>query len=622
MTELHWTAGLHHDGSALYVSNPLPRLGENVTIRLRAPLDAPITAVFLRSAPDGENHLERMKITERDSLSAYWSATLPVSMPRNNYRFKILTGEGAYYLNALGVHRSDSPDWYDFKLLADFDAPGWLDDAVFYQIFPDRFHNGDPSIDVQPGEWSKRGFKTQLMPWGTPPLPYDKAGNLDFYGGDLQGIIDKIDYLKDLGVTALYLTPIFTSNSNHRYNIEDFFNVDKHLGGNEALAKLRRALDEAGMRIVLDVTPNHSSATHPWFLSALEDPMAPTAEYYTFNDHPDDYVAWLGVRSLPKLNYASQKLRDVMYRMPESVMRHWLAEPYRIDGWRLDVANMTARQGGEQFAHKVWRGMRRAVKGDNPNAYFFGENFFDGTPHLQGDELDAVMNYQGFNIPTWRWLSGFDSGTDWRPEIADNAPLPSDAYADQLDRFRASVPWVIARQQFNQLCSHDTTRILNIVNGDKALLRLGVAMLMTYPGVPCVYYGDEIGIPGGSDPDNRRCMPWDDAEWDKDLRAWYQHLMHLRRTSPALCEGGYQRLYAQGDIMVFQRQAADQRLIVVGHRGHNAKTALNIPVRHGALADGVVLTDALGSGRAFTVKDGALHLDHLDAKTALVLEAS
>ncbi len=617
----HWTAGLHHDSSELYVSNPLPKLDEIVTIRLRAPLNAPIDRVFVRSTPDGEGHFDRMEIVDQDSVSAYWSVKIKVTNPFYNYRFKIITTEGAYTLNQLGVFRSEVPDWHDFKLIANFNAPEWLEDRVFYQIFPDRFHDGDSANNVPLGGWEQWGFKAQPRAWGEPPMKWEDGASMDFFGGDLQGIHQKIDYLRDLGVNALYLTPIFTSKSNHRYNIEDFYNVDPHVGGNDALVNLREALHEADIRLVLDVTPNHTGDLHPWFMEGRKDANALSADFYTFYERPDDYEAWLGVRSLPKLNYASEKLREVMYRAEDSVLRHWLKAPYKIDGWRLDVMNMTARQGSHQFSHKIMRGIRRAVKAENPQAYLLGENFFDGSPYLQGDEMDATMNYSGFNLPTWRWLIGYENGADWRPEIADNVLLPSESYADQLNQFRASIPWVIAKQQFNQLCSHDTARILHIVKGDKSLVKLGAAMLMCYVGVPCVYYGDEIALPGGPDPDNRRTMPWDDAQWDNDMRGWYQKLIALRQNSPALKRGGYQRVMAEGNLMAFQRQSPEQRLIVVGYRGPDAAEAATIPVRHTGLADGVRLVDLLGSGLSVTVENGAIQLGKLEKGTTLVLEA-
>jgi alpha-glucosidase len=310
------------------------------------------------------------------------------------------------------------------------------------------------------------------------------------------------------------------------------------------------------------------------------------------------------------LNYRSEALRDSIYRTPESALRRWLAEPFRIDGWRLDVYNTMARQGMDQMLHKVSRQMRRAVKGDNPQAYLFGEHFFDASTHLQGDELDAVMNYAGFNTPTWRWLAGYESVSETRPELADRSLYPSEAYAEQLHRYRTPLPWVIAQQQFNQLCSHDTARILRILHGDKELLRLAVALLMTYPGVPCIYYGDEIGLDGGRDPDNRRTMPWDENEWDTDLRGYYQRLIDLRRTLPALIGGGFQMLHASDGLIAFQRQSPEQRLIFIGYRDSDTAQNVAIPVWHGGAADGATFVDVLSRGE-FTIEDGALHIGEM-----------
>jgi alpha-glucosidase len=620
MTDLHWTAGLHHDGSALYVSNPLPRLNETVNIRLRAPKDAPIAKLFLRSAPDGEQHLEPMRRIDEDAVSAYWEASLKIVMPQNAYRFHILADDGTYYLNAMGVSRAISPDLFDFKLLADFESPSWIDSAVFYQIFPDRFYNGDPSLNVEDGAWEQSGFRVQFRKWGDPPLPWRESGNLDFYGGDLPGITQKIDYLKQLGVNAVYLNPIFMSISNHRYNIEDFFQVDKYLGGNDALIQLRQALHNAGIRLILDVTPNHTSSRHRWFTEAQKDPDAPTADFYTFYNRPDKYEAWFGVRTLPKLNYASEKLRDKMYRGEDSVLRYWLKEPYKVGGWRLDVFNMTGRQGSVQLSHKVARDMRRAIKSENPDAYLFGEHFFDGTPHLQGDEMDAVMNYMGFNMPMWRWLAGYEIG-GWQKDVNIPAPMPTEAFAAQLANFRAVVPWAIIRMQFNQLDSHDTRRILNICNGDVALVKLGIALLMTYPGAPCLYYGTEIGLPGETDPDDRRCMIWDERQWNASLMTHCQRLIALRKSAPALTSGGFQQIVAEGDLWAFQRQSKEQQLLIVGYRGKEKLALYELPVRHAGVPDDATLRDLI-SDRNFTVENGEVNLSNLSKGNTLILEVN
>lgn len=617
MTAPHWASGVHHDGSSVYVSNPIPRMGEVVTVTVRVPKDAPVTAVFVRTVPDGEAHFAAMTPTREDAVSVFWEGPLKAHQPRNNYRFKLLTPHGAFHLYQSGLARYDGPDWGDFILAADLQTPEWVHETVFYQIFPDRFANGDPSITPPEGAWDEGGIKVTRRSWDDTPRPWRESGAVEFFGGDLIGIREKLDYLQALGVNALYLTPIFPSYSNHRYNIHDFYSVDPYLGGDQALIDLRNALSARGMYLMLDVTHNHTGDRHPWFIAARQDPNAPTADYYTFHSRPDGYESWLGVKTLPKLNYKSEKLRDQMYAGKDSVLRYWLRPPFNIDGWRLDVANMAGRQGAVQVGHKVGRGMRAAVKEENPTAYLIGEHFFDSTPHLQGNEFDAVMDYQGLNVPIWRWVAGYDGGS-WAEGSKDPTLMPTDAFAEQLRRFRAAVPWIIANQQFHQLCSHDTMRFLTICGGSTAKVKLGLALLMTYPGVPCVYYGDEIGLDGGKDPDNRRPMPWDESRWDHDLLAYYKAFIALRRGSPALKTGGFQDLHAEGNTYVFSRQSPDQHVIVIAHRGDGPYKAFQLNVRAAGVADGAALTDLIG-GAVYTVVNGYVTLD-VDAFSVVVLE--
>lgn len=611
---------MHHDGSALYVSNLLPAIGERITLYLRVPVNAPVKTVFLRTAPDGENRFTEMRLAKRDSMSSWWAGKLQATMPRNPYRFKVLTTEGAYYVTASGVSHADGPDWSDFKILANYDAPTWVYDSVFYQIFPERFRNGDPGNDVQDGQWNNEGFTTQKRAWDKTPLRWEEGGSLDFYGGDLPGIAQSLDYLVNLGVNALYLTPIFDTDTNHGYDIKDFKHVAAHMGGDEALAELRRALDQRAMRLMLDVTPNHCSWHHPWFLQAQANLNASTNAYFTFYHHPSQYEAWFNIKTLPRLNYQSEALREEMYCAPDSVLRRWLREPYRIDGWRLDVQNMMARHGKIQLGNKVGRQMRRAIKGDNPEIYFIGEHFYDATTHLQGDELDAIMNYQGFLIPLRRWLSGHDIGKENNRPYSDSSLLPGEFLEEQWRRYRSALPWIITRQQFNQLNSHDTARILTVVKADKALNKLAAVLLMTYVGVPCLYYGEEIGMTGSKDPYNRAGMIWDESARDKDLRSHYQKLIQLRRNSSALREGGFQPLYANGGLIAYQRQCAQQRLIIVGYRGPEDLPSVDIPVWQAGLPDRTVLQDYL-SDATFRVDRGELHLEGLSKGTALILEA-
>src|SRR5688572_13120616 len=235
-----WTRGLHHDGSEDYIANPLPSIDDIVTVTLRVPEDAPVNYAFIRAMIDGEFRMIPMeRIDTEQDLVQWWSGILPIEQPRTDYRFKLMTDEGAYFYTAQGISRADSPDFESFIILGNYNAPLWVRDTIYYQIFPERFWNGDESNDVQDGEYSRMGHQTVKREWGELPYIWEKHGSMDFFGGDLQGITQKLDYLVDLGVNALYICPIFEADTNHKYDIKDFFSVDKHFGGNEALAELR-----------------------------------------------------------------------------------------------------------------------------------------------------------------------------------------------------------------------------------------------------------------------------------------------------------------------------------------------------------------------------------------------
>ena len=608
-----WTRSIHHDGSPSYVSAPAQRVGTTATLRLRVGSEAPIAAIFLRTCPDGEQALVPMAQAGGDAVCRWWTVALPLSMVRTGYRFLLVTDSGNRWYNAAGVTHHYPTDANDFKLLANMQMPGWLRDTVFYQIFPDRFADGDPTNNVRTGAYRLGDRPVVARPWGA--LPDKTNGAAEFYGGDLQGITQRLDYLADLGVNALYLNPIFLAPSSHKYDVADYEQVDPHFGGNAALVALRAALDERGMRLMLDIVPNHCGATHPWFTAAQADATAPTAEFFTFTKHPHEYAAWLGVSSLPRLDYRSERLRAQMYASPKAIMQRWLRAPYAIDGWRIDVANMLGRQGPHNLGHKLGRGIRRAIKVEHPDVYLLGEHFFDGTPHLQGDELDATMNYRGFTIPLWHWLGGHELGALTGKPSADRHPLATEDLVAQWTAFRAAMPWQIAMQQFNLLGSHDTPRLRTILGGDVQHVRVAAALLFTYPGVPCVYYGDELGMEGGNDPDCRRCMEWDTTRWDHELRGWFQRLARLRRAAPALRWGGFQTLYAAGDTLAYQREAPEERLVIVARRADDGLRAL--PVRHAGLPDGARLRDLL-SGAEATVQGGHLPLVGLPAAGAMV----
>jgi len=605
---------IHHDGSPRYVrsiaSSDL-RLGDEVVLRLRAALDAPIERILLRTCPDGEQEFVEMQMEDFPSSATaacrWWRAGLRLNMPVTSYRFLLLTGEGVWWYNGSGLHRHLPTDAEDFRLLAGYQAPAWVRDSVFYQIFPDRFANGDPTNNVRDGDFEYWGYKARARNWGEKPSSASREALVEFFGGDLAGIGQRLDYLVDLGVNALYLNPIFTAYSNHRYDVTDYEHVDPHLGGNTALATLRAATSEIGMHFILDIVPNHCGVLHPWFQAAVNSLSAPTAEYFTFYHHPNDYACWLGVRGLPKLNYRSQALRQVMYAAPDSIFRRWLQPPYSIDGWRLDVANMLARQGTDQLGLEVGRGIRQAVKEENPQAYILGENFFDGSAQLQGDMWDATMNYSGFSKPLQYWLAGFHVNLHGNPdEYISDVPWTTQALVDSWQASLAAIPWVIARQQFNLLGSHDTPRILSVVSGDAALNRLAVGLLLTYVGAPCVYYGDEIGL-GKEAGETRACMDWERGNWDEDLRSFYRNLIAMRRSSPALVEGGFQVLLAEPNTLAYLRDTEEQQVVVVAQRGSGMRLAGALPIAKAAIPDGTQMVE-LSSRRTATVINGNLPL--------------
>lgn len=602
-----WTISLHHDGSPVYVRTTSAAVGATATIRLRAAADAPVEAVSLRICPDGEQSFLAMTPAGADAVCRWWQVALPLQMLRTGYRFLVRATGGSLWYNALGVSSHYPTDANDFKLLAGYSAPAWVRDSVFYQIFPDRFCDGDPANNVREGAHHYGGRPVLTRQWHQ--LPRKESGGREFYGGDLEGIVQRLSYVDELGASAIYLNPIFFAPSNHKYDVADYEQVDPHLGGDAALMALRRALDERGMQLLLDIVPNHCGVTHPWFTAAQADRSAPTAEFFTFRRHPDEYESWLGVKTLPKLDYRSERLRERMYAGPDAIMRRWMREPFRIDGWRIDVANMLARQGPSDLGHKIGRGIRRAVKEERRAAYLLGEHVFDGTPHLQGDELDATMNYQGFTFPVWQWLAGYGHNA-WNGDRAGEGPMATVDMAAQMAAFRAAIPWQIATQQFNLLGSHDTPRLRHILGGNLELVRVAAALLFTYPGVPCVYYGDEIGLDGASDPDCRRPMPWDEAAWDQGLLAFYRRLARLRREAPALRWGGFQLLHTGEHSLAFQREAPEERLLVVVRRAADGLAAL--PVRHGGIPDGARLRELL-SGAEATVAGGRLPLPGIPA---------
>lgn len=606
-------------------------------LRLRLSKELAVKHIYVRTAPEGEERFieairrrqdELPELTEHSANDwEWWEVGLEVDVPLLQYRFYCVTDRGNFNFNAKGLCAFTPLDRDDFKVSLLNEPPQWVQDSIFYQIFPERFCCGDSSTNVKDSEYTLAGKIVRSFAWGEA---LDKScGNCSFYGGDLPGITSKLAYLSELGINALYLNPIFTSPSNHKYDVADYYNVDPHFGGNKALAELRRATKDKHIRLVLDLVPNHCGNQNDWFKKAQQDKTASEYSFFTFyNDNPDQYEMWLGVNTLPRLNYRSSELRRRMYADHDSIMRRWLREPYAIDGWRLDVANMLARQKMDQLGHEIGREMRKAVKEEAPQAWLLGEQFFDPSDYQQGDEFDASMNYRAFCMPINQWMAGFDfeafKGESW----GDRAPLASIDLVEQMQSFRAAIPEKNALNMLNLLGSHDLPRIKTFNQGRADKAAALYTFMFAYQGVPCIYYGDEIGMEGGQDPDNRRTMIWDESKWDHHMLALMKKLCAVRRQTEALRSGGLQWLYAEGGSLAFMREGQGPRAICAISRedgqSSNGQALLEkkyktISVKAAALPEGTRFKGVIG-GEIAIVKDGTLSAVPLKVGAEIWLE--
>jgi cyclomaltodextrinase len=474
-------------------------------------------------------------------------------------------------------------------------TPDWVKDAVFYQIFPDRFAR------------SERVPKpSHLEPWDSPPTVHG------FKGGDLLGVAERLDYLQALGITAIYFNPIFQSAANHRYHTHDYYRVDPILGGDGAFRELLDAAHARGIRVVLDGVFNHASRGFYQFHHTLENGAAsPYLDWFHFdegrlrarnrlNAYPDPeaaqhplagqrslealgYQAWWDLPALPKFNTDTPAVRRFMF----DVARHWIE--FGIDGWRLDVP-----QDIDDDA--FWQEFRRVVKAANPEAYIVGEIWSEAHRWLQGDQFDAVMNYI-FDRACLGFFGGGRLDTTQRPGGFTLQPLSAAQFADAMDRMLALYDWEVTLVQLNILSSHDMPRFLTLVQGDKEALKLATLFQMAFPGAPCVYYGDEVGMEGNHDPDCRRAFPWDEARWDASLLAFFRRTIALRHEHPALRRGRYLRLHAdeRRGVYAFARQGEEETLVVVLNNGP-VSYDLDVPVRR-LFADGAALHDLWAGGR-------------------------
>ena len=493
------------------------------------------------------------------------------------------------------------------------DRPAWVRDAVFYQIFPDRFA-GSARVP-KPGP---------LEPWADPPTMHG------FKGGDLLGIVEHLDYLEDLGVTALYMTPVFQSASNHRYHAYDYLAVDPLLGGDAALRELLDAAHARGMRVVLDGVFNHTGRGFWPFHHVLENGAAsPYRNWFHLDDAaldagrplsaypPPDadpsalgYLAWWGLPALPKLNIAEPAVREYLFGVAE----HWLR--FGIDGWRFDVPE-------EIKDESFWQELRRRCRAIRPDAYLVGEIWHVAPEWVRGDQFDALMDY-----PLTEAILGFAGGShldmgvigDHHEFAGRVRAMDGPSFAGRLvDLLAAYEPETVAAQ-LNLLGSHDTPRARTVLGDDLEGLRLATLLQMTLPGAPSIYYGDEIGMAGGNDPDCRRAFPWEEGAWDHDLRAFVRELIALRSREPVLRADQVTIIAADGGAMAFERRLADARLLVAVNAGDApARLELRLAVPDGRRLEAVGPSVGSGAVSAGPVTSGGVALVDLGPRSGSIL---
>jgi alpha-glucosidase len=454
--------------------------------------------------------------------------------------------------------------------------PEWVKKAVFYQIFPERFCNGDPKNDVQTGEYSQDGFATIHMEhWEDPAMTYQEGHCLDFYGGDLAGVKEKIPYLKELGITAVYLNPIFTAPSVHKYDCIDYFHVDPHFGGDEALAELSSALHENDMKLILDISINHTGTSHKWFnrdgnyfdksIGAYNNSDAKERAYYFFGED-NSYHGWFDNPGLPTLNYTSEALRDIIYKAEDSVLKKWLKPPYNIDGWRFDVADVFARNNEVQLSHELWPEIRQSIRAVNPQAYILAEDWGDCAPYLQGQEWDSPMNYYGCGRVIRQFLGEPDLFME-RNEVLKNIPykMTAEDVRERVMEHLAKLPYVMWENQFNLFDSHDVSRLHNDPRVNPDEYRGAVLFQFMLTGAASVYYGDEAGIDGvlGTNEGCRYPMPWSKDYTDTEIYRLYRTMAHLKAEHKALSEGGMKFLYAKDYIVAIARFCGEEIYVSV-----------------------------------------------------------
>ena len=605
------------DGTGGYVIPPEPKCNQTVTLRFRTAKDD-VQRVRLITGVGGYE----MEKAETKGEFDYYTIDWKLNEEAFSYCFEIWDGETVCYYNQSGT-AGEIVEFYNFVIVPGFSTPDWAKGAVMYQIYTDRFYNGDPSNDVETNEYYYiGGYSSRVKDWGKYPAT---MGVREFYGGDLRGVMEKLDYLQDLGVEVLYFNPLFVSPSNHKYDIQDYDYIDPHYGvivadggevlpegetdnakatkyqkrttdirnleaSNQLFIEFVEELHRRGMKIILDGVFNHCGSFNKWMdreriyedqegyePGAFVSPDSPFRSYFRFfRENAEDwpynvhYDGWWGHDTLPKLNYEdSVKLENyILY-----IGRKWVSPPYNVDGWRLDVAADLGRSN--DYNHEFWKKFRIAVKDANPNAIILAEHYGDPGSWLQGDEWDTVMNYDAFMEPFTWFLTGMEKHSDeMRMELLGNG----DNLVGAITHHMSNMLTPSLQTAMNELSNHDHSRFLTRTNhmvgrvetlGSKAaeeyvnpaVMREAVAIQMTWVGAPTIYYGDEAGVCGFTDPDNRRTYPW--GKEDQELLGFHKEMIRIHKEHPALRTGSLNILAWKENIFSFARFNQEEQIVVI-----------------------------------------------------------
>ena len=668
---------LFSDGTAFYRNPSEPDCFEEVHLRFRTGRENVDEVILVFD----EQRYTMQKVAN-DKMFDYYEYTVKLGDSRVEYYFEVHSGHMVCYFNSVGVC-SSVENYYNFSITPSFQTPDWAKGAIIYQIFVDRFYNGDRSNDVETDEYFYIGEGTHKnSDWMKYPREMDVR---EFYGGDIAGVMQKLDYLQDLGVEAIYLNPIFVSPSNHKYDIQDYDYIDPHFGrivkndgenlqrdengnliihdpehpnkdatryicrvtdkenleaSNQLFIEFVEEVHRRGMKVILDGVFNHCGSFNKWLDRECIYEDAPGYEkgafvskdspYRTFFKFREDtwpynvnYDGWWGHDTLPKLNYEeSPKLYEYIMR----IARKWVSPPYNVDGWRLGVAADLGQTA--EYNHHFWHEFRRNVKEANPNAIVLAEHYGDPTEWLKGDQWDTVMNYDAFMEPLTWFLTGVEKHSDeYRGDLIGNA----DAFFGSMRHYMTRFNTQSLQVAMNELSNHDHSRFLTRTNHqvgrissrgadaanegvNKNLFRMAVLMQMTWPGAPTIYYGDEAGLCGWTDPDSRRAYPW--GHEDEELIQYHKELIRIHKEHQVLRTGSILFLFGEYQCISYGRFDDNEHIVVAINISQDTRH-MEIPVwRLGVTQPTrmarVILTDAGGFSietKVYQVQSGKLILD-------------